>query len=44
MDYIHDNPMRAGLVETVLDWPYYSARAYYLGEETYPLVDLLVTG
>ena len=44
MDYIHDNPVRAGLAETVLDWPYSSARAYYLGDETYPLTDMLVTG
>lgn len=44
MDYIHENPVRAGLAETALDWLYSSARAYYLGEETYPQTDLLVTG
>ncbi len=44
LDYIHYNPVRAGLVESVLDWPYSSARAYYLGEETYPPTDMLITG
>ncbi len=44
IDYIHANPVRAGLVETILDWPYSSARAYYLGEETYPPTDLLMVG
>jgi len=42
MDYIHMNPVRAGLVETATEWPYSSARAYMLGEETYPPTDLLV--
>lgn len=44
MDYIHMNPVRAGLVETPEQWLYSSARAYYLGEETYPPTDILVTG
>lgn len=44
MDYIHMNPVRAGLVETPEQWLYSSVRAYYLGEETYPPTDILVTG
>ena len=44
LDYIHMNPVRAGLVETADQWLYSSARAYILGEETYPPTDLLVTG
>ena len=42
MDYIHMNPVRAGLIEVATDWPYGSAKAYVLGEETYPPTDLLM--
>ncbi len=42
MDYIHLNPVRAGLVKTADEYLYSSARAYLLGEETYPPTDLLV--
>ncbi len=42
MDYIHLNPVRAGLVQTADEWLYSSARAYLLGEETYPPTDLLI--
>lgn len=42
MDYIHMNPVKASLVETADQWQYSSARAYILGEETYPPSDLLV--
>ena len=42
MDYIHLNPVRAGLAETIDKWPYSSARAYLLGKETYPQTDLLM--
>jgi len=42
MNYIHMNPVRAGLVETADQWQYSSARAYLLGEETYPTTDLLM--
>ncbi len=42
MEYIHMNPVRAGLVNTADEWPYSSACAYLLGEETYPSTDLLV--
>ena len=41
LEYIHCNPVRAGLVETADEWPYSSVRAYSFGEETYPPVDLL---
>jgi putative transposase len=42
MHYLHPNPVRAGLVKTGDEWPYSSARAYLLGEETYPPTDLLI--
>jgi REP element-mobilizing transposase RayT len=41
IEYIHRNPVRAGLVNGPEDWPYSSARVYLKGEETYPAVDLL---
>jgi REP element-mobilizing transposase RayT len=44
IDYIHLNPVRAGFVQAAHDWPFSSARAYFLGEETYPLTDLLMVG
>lgn len=44
IDYIHLNPIRAGLVQTAPEWPFSSARAYYLGEETYPPTELLFVG
>src|SRR5687768_4785543 len=43
-DYIHMNPVKAGLVGTADEWPYSSARAYLPGEETSPPTDLLMTG
>ena len=42
VDYIHLNPVKAGLVETADQWPYSSARAYLLDGETYPPTDLLI--
>jgi REP element-mobilizing transposase RayT len=42
--YIHLNPVRAGMVNTADEWLYSSARAYLLGEETFPPTDLLVVG
>jgi REP element-mobilizing transposase RayT len=42
--YIHLNPVRSGMVKTADEWPYSSARAYVLGEETYPPTDLLFVG
>jgi REP element-mobilizing transposase RayT len=44
IDYIHLNPVRAGMVKTADEWPYSSARAYIHGEETYPPTDLLKVG
>jgi REP element-mobilizing transposase RayT len=44
IDYIHLNPVRAGMVEKADEWPYSSARSYTLGEETYPPVELLMVG
>ena len=42
IDYIHDNPRRAGLVAAPGDWPFSSMRAYFYGEETYPPTDIIV--
>ncbi len=42
IDYIHVNPIRAGLVTRADEWSYSSARAYYFGEDTYPPTDLLI--
>ncbi|HEY4690104.1 MAG TPA: transposase [Anaerolineae bacterium] len=41
INYIHANPVRAGLTTVPEDWPYSSARTYLLGEETYPPTDML---
>jgi putative transposase len=32
LDYIHQNPVRADLVERAADWPWSSARWYLRGE------------
>ena len=42
IEYVHNNPVRAGLVSTAEDWPYSSARAYLLGETTYPPTDIML--
>lgn len=34
IDYIHMNPVKAGLVENMNDWVYSSARNYYLGDNS----------
>ena len=34
VDYIHNNPVKAGLVKMVTDWKYSSARNYYLGDHS----------
>jgi REP element-mobilizing transposase RayT len=44
MDYIHMNPVKAGIVKRADELLYSSARAYVLGEETYPPTDLLIMG
>jgi putative transposase len=31
LEYMHMNPVRAGLVEKAIDWPWSSARFYLLG-------------
>jgi|WetSurMetagenome_2_1015567.scaffolds.fasta_scaffold38833_3 putative transposase len=36
IDYIHGNPVRRGLVSSIEDWPWSSAR-YYLGMKDYVL-------
>ncbi|MBI4675605.1 MAG: transposase [Chloroflexi bacterium] len=41
LEYIHKNPVRGGLVENELNYPFSSARAYHLNEQTYPPVTLL---
>lgn len=41
IEYIHNNPVKAGLVSAPEDWPYSSAKAYLRGEQTYPMVDLI---
>jgi REP element-mobilizing transposase RayT len=42
IDYIHANPVRAGLAAMPDDWPCSSARAYLHGEATYPPTDILI--
>ncbi|HAL62553.1 MAG TPA: hypothetical protein DCP08_09135 [Chloroflexi bacterium] len=34
VEYIHQNPVRAGLVEKDIDWPYSSARNYHLNDHS----------
>ncbi len=41
IEYIHNNPIKAGLVSKATDWSYSSARAYLLGEPTYPPTDIM---
>jgi REP element-mobilizing transposase RayT len=41
IEYIHNNPVKAGLVSKAEDWSYSSARAYLLGEPTYPPTDIM---
>ena len=38
INYIHNNPVKAGLVHEITEWPYSSARNYYLGDKT--LIDV----
>jgi REP element-mobilizing transposase RayT len=42
IDYIHNNPVKAGLAIKPQDWEYSSARAYELGAQTFPPTDMLV--
>ena len=41
IEYIHNNPVKAGLVSKAEDWLYSSARAYLAGEQTYPPTDIM---
>jgi len=41
INYIHNNPVKAGFVSQPEDWEYSSARKYLRGEETYPPTDIL---
>lgn len=41
IDYIHNNPVEAGLVENITDWKYSSARNYYLDDDSVFAVDKL---
>jgi len=34
VEYIHQNPVRAGLVEREIEWPYSSARNYHLNDHS----------
>ncbi len=39
MDYIHMNPVRAGLVSSAIEYPYSSARNYYLDDHHLIAID-----
>jgi hypothetical protein len=39
LNYIHRNPIRAGLVEDIADYPHYSYRNYQFDEEWFVKVD-----
>jgi putative transposase len=39
LDYIHDNPVRKGLVANAVEWRFSSARKWYLNEDSGLLVD-----
>jgi len=38
IEYIHSNPVRSGLCETIVDWKWSSARCYY-GLDTEFMID-----
>jgi hypothetical protein len=42
IDYIHNNPVRLGLVDHPTDWPWSSARFYAGGKDVAPVMDPLV--
>lgn len=42
IDYIHNNPVKAGLVENITDWNYSSARNYYLDDDSLFRVDRII--
>ena len=39
LEYIHNNPVKAGLVTTAIEWPYSSARDWLTNEEGVIKVD-----
>ena len=41
LEYLHNNPVKAELAESAVAWPFSSARAYLLGEECDPPVQVL---
>ena len=41
IEYIHNNPVKSGLVSKAEDWLYSSARAYLLREATFPPTDIM---
>jgi putative transposase len=41
IEYIHNNPAKAGLVGKAEEWPHSSARAYLLREPTHPVTDIM---
>ena len=41
IEYIHFNPVKAGLATKPEDWPHSSARAYLLRQPTYPPTDIM---
>jgi putative transposase len=41
INYIHQNPVRAGFAKTILDWAYTSAHAYYSNVQEHVSIDLL---
>lgn len=43
LNYIHQNPIRAGLVEKATDYKYSSARNYYLGDDSLITIDQFET-
>lgn len=40
IDYFHQNPVRRGLVDQAIDFPFSSAMAYHLGRDESGLVEL----
>jgi len=42
IDYIHNNPVKAGLVKNITDWNYSSARNYYLDDDSLFRVDRII--
>ena len=41
LQYVHNNPVKAGLVKTAVEWPHSSARNYLMGDASILQVDLM---